>query len=191
MATPVRSTPVSSTMIFLPLALISLGSFAVSPGIVVSSLSVRIVTPDMSTLLWSPEATNVEDTSIRFVTTELTLPAASVCVTEMISSPSRKFRPAAFAGILNDQTPLATVVVFPVAGMVYPLPLNEIATVAPSSPVPEIVKPAVFSVTSMTSSTATVSIVATPATPPDVYAVKPVLSVPSRENELASTLVIV
>ena len=186
------STPSSSMVIALPFALISFGRKLVCPGSVVAPFSVKIVTPDISTALWSPEATNVEDTSIRLETTELTLPAVSVCVTEMTSSPSRKLLPAAFAGILNDQALSTTVVVLAglVPGITYWLPLNEILIVAPVSPVPEIVNPAVFSVTSTMSSIATVAIVGVGATVSSVSVSVAVAVLPASSVTVAVTVTV-
>ena len=89
-----------------------------------------------------------------------------------------------------DQVPEPlTVAVLPPARVA---PLSSVRVmVEPASPVPVTLKPAVFSATLISSSPAITAIVVTPAIPPDVYAVKPVLFVLSRENELASTLVIV
>ena len=124
-----------------------------------------LVTADKSpSVVRSPPATNVETTLISLVTAALVLPALSVWVTVMISSPSPKLSPASLDPTVKDQMPSplpssTTVVLLPpAAASVCPLPLKEMAIAAPISPVPEIVNPVPFSTASTISSVATASI---------------------------------
>ena len=136
--------------------------------LVTSPDKISLVTPDKSPkALRSPLATRVDEISINLVTAALVLPALSVCVTVIISSPSPKLLPASFVATVKDQVPLPEIVVvllFPSESAsksvvsVWPLPLKAIDTIAPASPVPEIVKPSAFSIASIILSVATESI---------------------------------
>ena len=135
---------------------------------VTSPDKISFVTPDKSPKeVRSPLATSVDEISINLVIAALVLPALSVWVTVIISSPSPKLSPASLAATVKDQVPLPETVVvrlFPSESASksvvseWPLPLKAIETSAPTSPVPEIVKPSAFSIASIMLSVATTSI---------------------------------
>ena len=111
-----KATPVTLALevavILKPFASIAFGMFAVDVGVFVTSpFKMSFVTADRSPRAdRSPLATSVELTLISFVTAALVLPALSVWVTVMISSPSPKLSPASLAATVNDQVPLSETV---------------------------------------------------------------------------------
>ena len=90
-----------------PFASIAFGMFAVDVGVFVTSpFKMSFVTADRSPRTdRSPLATSVELTLINLLTAALVLPALSVWVTVIISSPSAKLSPASLAATVNVQVP--------------------------------------------------------------------------------------